>query len=179
MRYGIFKHAKPPIEVLRGFDIYEPTHLSNTLAIKSGEEPKSGMIVSKEWVSANSRYEWTVGCVAGRTPYFAYESDTAFDIVSSGKLMGLSCGDDYRIQTGYYKDGDTYNADVRLTFDGTTGDVKAATSGEEVLGIVGDIRGPKDLATSGTYPTGEMSGVTDANVIILDTKYTGFKVASM
>ena len=102
----------------------------------------------------------------------ALDNQDDFDVMECGKLTGLSCAGEYVFATGYYKTGDVYNDDVFLTYDAATGDIKAASVGDVILGKCTDgLRGVRDLAA-----LKEMSYADDATVVVFAAMYTGLKL---
>jgi hypothetical protein len=142
--------TKPRVQILRGWDLVSTSTLHQVHAVKAGQEDiKSGMIISRVWNGTLGRYEWTKGVTANE------------------------------IQTGYFKTGQTYNADVLLTFDGTTGGVKPAAEGNYVIGRVTRNQGVKSLNPAGVALFYENSETTPANssVITFETANMGFAQA--
>lgn len=168
--------TKPRVQILRGWDLVSTSTLHQVHAVKAGEAIKSGMVISREWVSGNNRYEWVKGCTTGKAPFIAFQDATEADVVATEGLTGISISGDYEIQTGYFKTGQTYNADTLLTFDGTTGDVKPAAEGDYVIGRVTRNQGTKQLNPTGTALFYENSETTPANssVITFETANMGF-----
>jgi len=174
---------KPRVQILRGWDLVSTSTLNQVHAVKANQQDiKSGMIISRVWNSDLSRYEWTKGVtingLSTPVPYIALQDATEADVVAADGLTGISISGDYEIQTGYYGSG-TYNADVLLTFDGTTGGVKPAAEGNYVIGRVTRIRGPKQLNPNTVPNTAlfyENSETTPANsnVITFETANMGF-----
>lgn len=169
-QHGHFTLPKPELGVLRGYDPNEPTKFQQAEVPKSDAAIKSGMVISKSYESG--QYVWVKGGQAGATPYMALENQTDFDVIECGKLVALSCAGEFVFATGYYKDGDTYNDDVFLTYDGTTGDIKVASTSDVIIGKCTDgIRGVRDLKT-----LNEVSYADDAQVVVFAAMYTGLKL---
>lgn len=166
--YGTIKRSKPRVGVLRGFDPNEPrtrlaaypvsidSNTGATLVIRSGQT------ISLKCNASLSQDEWVLGVTALesgvlRTPYIALNDSYDEDVIEAGKLPGLSCSGQFEIRTGYFKTGDDANLKngVPITFDGTSGDVKATTfgSGVPVIGIV--TRGVEDLKGHDSSAIGE------------------------
>jgi hypothetical protein len=168
--------------VLRGFDPNEPYTRTSTAPVASGVTIYSGQVIYLLWSSGDSQYEWNLGCVAGSTPHLALQSSADEDVIEAGNLVGLDCSGQFEVQMAFFDTGggQTYNVDVLLTYDGTTGNVKPTTigSGLPIMGVVSRIRGPKDLAgvLSGddTYLIGAVDSsalAANENVIIFKTRY--------
>jgi len=173
--------TKPRVQILRGWDLVSTSTLHQVHAVKAGQEDiKSGMIISRVWNGTLGRYEWTKGVTANGlatpVPYIAFQDATEADVVAAEGLTGISISGDYEIQTGYFKTGETYNADVLLTFDGTTGGVKPAAEGNYVIGRVTRNQGVKSLNPAGVALFYENSETTPANssVITFETSNMGF-----
>jgi hypothetical protein len=171
---------KPRVQILRGWDLVSTSTLHQVHAVKAGQEDiKSGMIISRVWNATLSRYEWTKGVTANGlatpVPYIAFQDATEADVVAAEGLTGISISGDYEIQTGYYSSG-TYNADVLLTFDATTGSVKPAVEGSYVIGRVTRNQGVRQLNPTGVALFYENSETTPANsnVITFETSNMGF-----
>ena len=133
--FGTIKRTYPKITVLRGFDPNEPRTRQISFPVASGVTILSGQVISLAWNGTN--YNWVLGCTGTNTPHFALQDSVDADVIAAGKLTGLSCSGQYEIQMGFYSAG-TYNVDVPLTFDGTTGNVVPTTWGSTlpVLGVV-------------------------------------------
>ena len=130
-------------------------------------------MISLVWVSANNQYEWALGCVAGLTPYIAYEDSTDADVVEAGKLTGLSCAGQFEIATPYFTAG-TYKVDVKVTFDAATGNIKVwpantVAAGEPVIGFVSRNFGTTDNGVHNL--AGVNSSATSLDVVTFTTAY--------
>ena len=169
--------TKPRVQILRGWDLVSTSTLHQVHAVKAGEAIKSGMVISREWVSGNNRYEWVKGCVNGRAPFIAFQDATEADVVATEGLTGISISGDYEIQTGYFKTEQTYNIDTLLTYDGVSGEVKPAAEGNYVIGRVTRIRDPKQLNPTGValfYENSETTPGDNSKVITFETANMGF-----
>jgi len=166
-QFGTIKRQTPRIEVHRGFNPNEPHTLSAAHPVASGVTIVSGQVISKQWNGTTSQYEWVLG-VAGANivPHFALNDSADEDVIEAGVLPALSAQGQFELSTPFYKDGDTYNDGVALTFDGVTGDVKATTagSGEPILGICSKMHGLIDI-------TGTNSNCVQKTVVRLATGY--------
>lgn len=182
-QYGTVTLTKPRIQVLHGLDANLPNSLRDREFPKSNAAIKSGMLISRKWDGA-SKYEWVKGIDgnAGATLFFAYQSQTDFDVVECGMITGLSCAGDFEIQTPYFKTGETYNDGTLLTYDGATGDLKPAASTDIIVARVsGGLRGyiqlnPLDaaaLAGSKLNQVSDSSAATDVRVIQVVTCFSG------
>jgi len=179
-QHGYIKRTKPRVEVLRGYNPNEPHTLTQSHPVKADEVVRSGMVISLEWVSANSRYEWVVGGQDNKMAYIALQdydqSSTgglgAFgydpDVIEAGKLTGLSCAGQFEIQTAYVKSGQTWTMDAPVTYDGTTGNIKIATaSSDQVIGRVTRPSGQSGLQDL----TGTNSSASTLDVITFTTGF--------
>jgi hypothetical protein len=168
--YGIIQRAKPRLTVLRGYDPQEPTTRLASYPVADGVVIKSGQVISLKWNATEGRDEWVLGVLTDdaiiRTPYIALNDSTDEDVIEAGTLPALSCAGQFELRMGFFKDGDTYNQDIPLTFDGVTGNVKATTwaSGAPVLGVVSRIHGPINLK-------GQDSSAVDLDVIVFNTQF--------
>jgi len=188
-QFGTIKRVKPRVRVLRGFNPQEPFTLSQAAPVSSllaggaanADGIKSGQVISLVWVSANHQYEWALGCVAGLTPYIAYEDSTDADVIEAGKLTGLSCAGQFEIATPYFTAG-TYKVDVKVTFDAATGNIKVwpantVAAGEPVIGFVS-----RNFGTAATLDSredgiinlaGVNSSATSLDVVTFTTAHQG------
>lgn len=177
--------TKPRVQILRGWDLVSTSTLHQVHAVKAGQEDiKSGMIISRVWNGTLSRYEWTKGVTADglATPaaYIAFQDATEADVVAAEGLTGISISGDYEIQTGYFKTGETYNADTLLTYDGTNGTVKPAVEGSYVIGRVTRNQGTKQLNpntvpnTALFYENSETLPGDNSKVITFETSNMGY-----
>lgn len=169
----------PRVQILRGWDLVSTATLNQVHPVKEGVTILSGQIIHREWNNTLNRYEWELGCEAGKAPFIAFQDSYEADVVATDGLTGISISGDYEIQTAHYKTGETYNVDTLLTFDGVTGDVKPAAEGDLILGRVSKIRGVKQLnpvSLSRTQMFFENSETTPANsnVIIFETANMGY-----
>lgn len=169
-QFGTIKRAKPRVRVLRGFNPNEPHSLTQTAPVSSlnanGDANtagiKSGQVMTLGYVSANSRYEWQLGWVAGRVPYIAYNDSTDEDVIEAGNMPGLSSAGQFEIATPYFKSADENSLDnnVLITPDGVSGNVKVAGAEELVMGIVTRSPSTADGSVVPSYPN---SGVALAD----------------
>jgi hypothetical protein len=157
------------LEVLRGFNPNEPQTFTQAYPVGAGVTILSGQVVYALWNGTTLQYEWQLGWVAGAVPYFALNDSTDEDVIETGNLVALSCSGKFELQTAFFKTGDTFNADVPLTPDGVTGNVKATTVGGSaasapIVGFVTRNHGLKSLV-------GVNSNVTNTNVISFATSW--------
>lgn len=104
-----FDHARrtaPRINVLRGWPGNETTSLTHIATPKTGEAILSGMVIvlddNGEWIKA------TAALSVSKVVYWATADQSDTDVVSSGKLLGLSAAGVYEIQTAFFKSDDVY-----------------------------------------------------------------------
>lgn len=190
-QHGHIKRTKARVEVLRGYNPNEPQTLTQSHPVASGVTIRSGQVIYLRWNAGADRYEWRLGCEAGKTPYIAlqdwdqsqeaglgaygYDPDT----VEAGKLTGLSCAGQFEIQTPYFLAGQNYPVDLPLTFvpndgadavdsgSGALGELRPAANGDTVVGYISRARGqnsPGDLS-------GINSNVTEKSVITFTTNF--------
>ena len=143
-----------------------PSGLSHTFPVKSDELILSGMVISVERNVTYSRNEWVKGysgSSAGREIAFAVDDSTDPDVVTAGNLRGLSARGKHDISVPYTKTGETYTFGQELTYDGVTGYLKAAGSGDLVLAVVSkDYASPVDHKT--TYIPADATATQSAGV---------------
>src|ERR1019366_8107957 len=96
MNIGEYRRAKPRINILRGYAGNESKKLTRSAQPKLNEGILSGMLIS---LDVNG--QWVKGVPAGKVPFFALADQSDTDVLSSGLLVGLSCNDEYEIETGY------------------------------------------------------------------------------
>lgn len=166
-QYGTIKRTKPRMTVLRGYNPMETAPGTESAPVASGVTIKSGQVISLVWNAVTLQSEWNLGTPANSgIPHFALQDSADQDVIEAGKLTGYSALGKFRLQTAYYKTGDTYNDAVPVTPDGETGDVKATTleSGAPIVGFVHLNRGPQSLV-------GVDSSASTLTVITIDTVY--------
>jgi hypothetical protein len=140
-----------------------PTGLSQTAPVKSGVTIKSGQVITLEWVSDNSRYEWVLAdratVLAGKqTVYVAEQESTDYGISDSG-IRGVSTTGDYEVQTAWFDAGDTYNVDTQLTISTTDGQLCAVPAGAGTYPVVGKVT--RIRGTGGKLLQDPANGVKD------------------
>jgi len=108
MTYGEYRRAKPRLNVLTHWAGNEPQSLKYSAKPKLNENIYSGQVIVLDddgfWVKATSSNG------VGRIPYFAYSDalwvggklSTDTDVQSSGLLLGLSCLENFELQTAYF-----------------------------------------------------------------------------
>ncbi len=167
MTIGVYERATPKLRILRGDIPTIPSQRSQRHAPKTGEDIKSGQLISYS-ISDDA---WVKGMADGNIPYLAREDDTELDVLGSGLLTGASIADPYRVQTAFFTAG-TYAVGTQLTWDtgGNAGNIKEGSSGDVLIGTVA-FPGKVDIAS-------EESGVVKDNtgailVITWDTTFTG------
>src|SRR5579864_8055378 len=97
MTFGEYRRAKPRLRVMRAFSGNESLHLSSTFPVDA-----SNVILSGQVMYLGPAGTWLLGCPAGHVPFFAIQDSVDTDVVSVGRLTGLSCADNYMLQTGYF-----------------------------------------------------------------------------
>lgn len=152
--YGTYQRAKPRVRVRRGYTGNEPMQLSRSAAIAT-----SVVIFSGQVISLNSSSQWILGCPAGKVPYIAFADSVDTDVVSSGKLLGLSCAGKYEIETAYYTTGGNFALDeLPLIADtaGNVGNVALASGMNATADIIGM------TSSGGLNNFGVISGVANS-----------------
>ena len=182
MTSGYYKRSKPELSILRGNAQVDTSSVIGD-NVPAAVLIKSGQVCYKDWNGTKNRYEMALGCVAGAVPYFAVNDSDQGDVLGSGLLRVISAQEVRVIQTAYYKTGETYNVGDALTYDGVTGNVKPAGTGDVILGYVEREQRASDVAAAAAQESGvrdlqaagDYDGFTSANVLTLSTGWTGFK----
>lgn len=182
-------NGKVPIRVLRGYNPESSMGTHRSAPVKSGQTIYSGQLISLEWVSANSRYEWIVGgpesastaawnaSTAAPLLYFALTDSSKEDVVASSSLIGLPCSGDYVIQTPYFfGTGSTFNEGLYVTYAHTTDDAAAPgtiklvtafeTAHQPIVGQVTLIHGAEDVVS-----TDISAGLSAQEVVTIRTMF--------
>jgi hypothetical protein len=118
--YGIQKRSKPRLRFVKGFDGQNSLKLQENLFIYNDAAIMSGMIVSKFWNTATSRYEWKIGLVAGATPYIADQDYDDSDVIAAGGILtAYPLSSEIEVQTPYVvdADGSAFGADAADLLD--------------------------------------------------------------
>ena len=159
MKYGYYTRTAPRVNVLRGYPGNESTGLTVSAPIMSGVTVYSGQLITLySATGAVGSYQWalagttTYGVAAGQSVYIAMADSTDTDVISSGRLLGLSCSGNFEVQTGYFISGDTFTKDIPVTWStATAGSLTATTyTAATQTDIIGYVSGGKiDLATGG------------------------------
>lgn len=184
---GTLRRDKPRIQFVKGFDGQQSKQLQETLYFKAGEQIRSGMVISKTYVTANSRYEWVAGLVANAVPFLADQDYDDADVVGAGgQITGYPLSSEFEVRTPWVKltanDNATDNTgswddDVRLSAvarvvsDAQTsvhGRLKLAESSDPVVAYLsgGHKDGLLDVAAENTNVT------PDANRKVLVAQLT-------
>lgn len=125
----VYYRNAPRINVLRGYYGNENFALSGVAPVDSSvtSGPFSGQVMfinaSGNWVLASSAVT-----PKGQCPYLAMADATDSDVVSAGKLLGLSCAGQYDVQTPYFDITQTYARGTALTYSATSGLLTPATA---------------------------------------------------
>lgn len=137
MTYGGYLRTKPRINIKRGFAGNEPQSITLSATPKLNEGILSGMLIeldtNGQWVKS------VTGGTANTVAYFAFSDQSDTDVISSGKLLGLSCLGEFELQTGYFDATQTYAVGDPVVKSATAGSVtKGASflSAIEVVGVV-------------------------------------------
>lgn len=136
MTYDHYKRDLPRLNVLRGWPGNETTSLTHIAKPKLSEGIRSGMVITldtnNEWIKA------TATLSNNKVVYWATADQSDTDVVSSGRLLGLSVLGKYELQTPYFKSDDTYATDSWLKVHTVAGYVALATintATDEIVGI--------------------------------------------
>lgn len=156
MTYGTYARTKPRLNVLRGWPGNETTSLTYSAKPKADEAIKSGMVIclddNGEWVKA------TFALSEDKVVYFATADQSDTDVISSGKLLGLSCAGNYELQTCFFDDQVYAEGTPLKVSDAVAGNVEVAsitTATDTIIGFCS--RGGKTNIAS---TNSEASGVT-------------------
>lgn len=168
MTYDHYRRSKPRLNVLRGWPGNETTSLTHSAKPKAGEDIKSGMVIvldtNGEWVKA------TYALANNKLVCWATADQSDTDVVSSGRLLGLSVAGPYEIQTPYFDSTQVYADNTPLKVDTTAGQLTIAsltTADDEIVGMC--TRGGKtDIAKINSEATPVAGAV---NVISFITKW--------
>jgi hypothetical protein len=163
MTYGTYKRAFPRIIVLRNNWGNETSGISTTAVPKTDEAIKSGMVISQD-----TNGEWVKGAAAGKCPYFAVQDQSDTDVLSCGKLTGLSCAGDYEIQTGYFDTNDTFvvNSPLVAGTSGLAGYVDLGGSMLAAVTLIGFVIDPGEVDLGETC-----TSATATSVLTLKTMW--------
>jgi hypothetical protein len=181
MTYGFYQRTLPRISVKRGFQGNEPQSITMSLPAKAGENILSGMLIvpavngttgTLEWVKSASNVD-----TKNTVPYFAFSDDTDTDVVSSNRLLGLSCLGEFELTTGYFDNTQTYNVGDALIKSTTAGSItnQAASflSAIEVVAIVSkggkqDVMKPLNASGRQAPPINSEATPVNGSVFILN-----------
>ncbi|MCE9610348.1 MAG: hypothetical protein K8R23_09160 [Chthoniobacter sp.] len=172
------QRAKALLAVLRGDDPNGTSKRNTVARWKAGETIMSGQIMHLEWNSTDGVDEWVKGWNPSTQPlaipHFSRYDYTDSLVTSSGLLSGISCLDDYELQTAYFTASDDYLHGSYLISDtSTAGNVKIAAGtngagavGAAVIARVSKGNGPIDVRpfNSGVTPDG------DGKVLVLQVQ---------
>jgi len=168
MTFDHYRRSKPRINVLRGWPGNETTSLTFSAKPKTGEDIKSGMVIvldtNGEWVKA------TYTLANNKLVYWATADQSDTDVVSSGRLLGLSVAGTYEIQTAYFDSTQVYAENTPLKVDSTAGQLTVAaitTADDEIVGVC--TRGGKSDISKINSEATPVSGAV--NVITFVTKW--------
>ncbi len=170
------KRAKLRLVIYRGAHGNRPDHRSATYPVAEGETILSGQLISVRRNTLTGENEWVRGHDAAldqANSFYIADGDYVVteygvsdrDAHAAGNLKGLSVHGDYELGTARYKAGESYVAGDELTYDGTTGDLKkASTTGNIVIGVVThDFAAPVDFS-SAYVPAVDAAGLVSDGV---------------
>lgn len=159
MQYGHVYRTKPRINVLRGWPGNESTSLTWNATPKAAEGILSGMVIcldtNGQWIKA------TYALANNKLVYWATADQSDTDVISSGKLLGLSVAGNYEIQTAYFDPLQTYAENTPLKVDTTAGQLTVAaitTADDEIVGIC--TRGGKSNIATTDSQAQPVAGIT-------------------
>lgn len=161
--YGIQKRDKTRLRFVKGYDGQNSLKLQDVLPIYNNGLVRSGMIVSKFYNSATSRYEWKIGLIAGATPYIAENDYDDNDVLGAGGLItAYPLNSEIEVQTAFFSDADGTDIGV-ATSDAASFDedaaltaIEAGQTGAGCLCIAGS-----NKAIIGYLSGGHISGLLD------------------
>jgi len=193
--FGHLKRDFPRLEVPRGFNPNEPFSLTSAFRVKTGETILSGMVISAQWDSTDSLYEWVIGADAATDAvHIALQDSTDEDVLEAGNLVGLSCAGQFELTTAFFDPGGTYNEGTFLSYAGDEDDltlsaavaaalgksatnngagfVKAASNTKATV-IIGQVTRSVNNATAGSVPSvnGTNSNTVFKDVLTFRTMY--------
>lgn len=120
---GIKTRGTKMLQIVKGSDLVSGIKQTSVYKV-AATTPK---IFSGEPIyvqsSANSggwpdpEYEWvkTISPVKGKTVYFAFTDSDSFDVIASGKLMGISTLDTFELQTPFFDHSVAFAPGDKLT----------------------------------------------------------------
>ncbi len=168
MTYDHYKRTLPRLNVLRGWPGNESTSLTHSAKPKASEGILSGMVITLdtngEWIKA------TAVLSNNKVVYWATADQSDTDVVSSGRLVGLSVLGKYELQTPYFKADDVYATDSWLKVHSVAGYVALATintATDEIVGIC--TRGGKSNIASTNSEATPVAGAV--NVLTFATQW--------
>lgn len=166
------KRAKLRLTIHRGPIGNRPDRLSKTYPVAEGETILSGQVISIRRNSLTQQNEWVRGHNAGLdqpNSFFIAVDDRVVsqygisdrDVHAAGNLQGLSVRGDYELSTAHFKSGESYVSGDELTYDAVSGNLKKATTGDIVIGVVShDYSAPVDFSSvyvPAADPAGQVS----------------------
>lgn len=119
---GIKTRGTKMLQIVKGSDLV--SGIKQTAVYKvAADAPK---IFSGEPIYVKSKtnsggwpdpeYEWVQDSTgAGKTVYFAFTDSDSFDVIASGKLMGISSLDTFELQTPFFDHSETFAPGDKLT----------------------------------------------------------------
>ncbi len=167
-----FDHARrtaPRINVLRGWPGNETTSLTRIATPKLDEAILSGMVIvlddNGEWVKA------TASNSTAKVVYWATADQSDTDVVSSGKLLGLSAVGNYEIQTAFFKSDDNYAESAGLKVHTVAGYLALGNIADNDVDNVAVVSrgGVSDISTTNSEATPDSNG--EVNVLTFVTKW--------
>ena len=185
---GPVLRTKPRANVLRGYTGNEPQSLSRSVGVAASQTIKSGQAIvmnaSGLWILAGDNDGHNVVYLAMHDATTDVSANLTYantdtDVLSSGKLLGLSLLGSYEIETGYYSASPVPSVDDWLAVDDAAPGNFIVVDPSTALArvdIVGRVTGVVDLSSSGqggATPNGEDSSASTLTVIQFEA---GFQV---
>lgn len=135
------EHAR--IQVREGYDPQTSKTRGIAHYLRGGQQVWSGMVISLSTTGSDvaNRPEYVVGVPADAIQplvYFALTDYFDSSVEATRKIPGLSCRENYVIETAWYDDQADYDIEgTPLTWDGATGKVTATTWDDDEDNIIG------------------------------------------
>jgi hypothetical protein len=131
MNYNtVYYRTAPRVNVLRGFWGNENLYITSSFPVDASITASQG-IFSGQLMYVSPTGTWllaTATAAKGKAVYIAMEDSTDSDVVSVGKLLGLSCSNTVDVQTPYFDITQVYTRDTALTISATSGLLTPATA---------------------------------------------------
>lgn len=184
------------LQPLKGFYLTEPLKLTELAAPLDIADPAGNAIANRVAIQNGmvivvaGAGEYIGGVAASATspgfrngvaadatgasrPYIAYGDYDSHDVIQSGKLVGLDCGDTYELMVPYFDDTVTYTQGCYLTYAAGGKLTKTTTPGDAIVGYVKSV----GSNANGSHPyAGKTPGATFTQLLHIVTGWTGAEV---